>query len=81
MKAAQMRRMMKGTLMYGNLNLYKSCTTVRFLRINEIICLLAVHLSCGMNGILLFMVNVTVKSNCSKSHSQLHQIQVKNWPF
>ena len=34
-----------------------------------------------MNGILLFMVNVTVKSNCSKSHSQLHQIQVKNWPF
>jgi len=27
------------------------------------------------------MVNVTVKSNCSKSHSQLHQIQVKNWPF
>ena len=22
-----------------------------------------------------------VKSNCSKSHSQLHQIQVKNWPF
>ena len=34
-----------------------------------------------MIGILLFMVNVTVKSNCSKSHSQLHQIQVKNWRF
>lgn len=52
-----------------------------FLRANKIICLWAVHLSCGMIGILLFMVNVTVKSNCSKSHSQLHQIQVKNWPY
>ena len=30
-----------------------------------------------MIGILLLVV----KSNCSKSHSQLHQIQVKNWPF